>query len=792
MNRTKVPASARWWDKSAALLLLAALVTAASRLVATGWADQLNRVQSLAFLGMVAGLALGQSRFSSRLVVILGLAYGGFAIPWQLGLTLGPDVEWTERLLSLAGRLNVAMSELARQDPVQDSLLFLALMTSLFWTLGAHAGYVLTRLGRPWRAALPPGIALLVIQIYDPFITGRVWFLAAYLLFCLLLVARLVHLRRRVHWQRSGVLHSSTVGPEIARATALATVILVVLAWTMPAVAAALPPAEQAWERITRPWIAIRDQFDNAFASLRVRVGVVVPKFHAANLRLGRGSELTDTPVLTVEAAPNPPLGVRHYWRARVYDHYADGQWGSSVFTTTESVTPSRFGLEIAEMEQRSTRSFTLTTDIFLSTLYVPTQPLWVSRPAQAVLASNPDDTTDLAALHATPYLYPGEIYRARASLSTVTIAQLRAAGTDYPEWVAERYLQLPPTISPRTEQLARRLGADLDNPFDIAATITGYLRHRIRYSETVPIDRRPSDQEPVDWFLFDLREGFCNYYATAEIIMLRSLGIPSRLGVGHAEGEHQGDGVYVVRRRDAHAWPEVYFPGLGWIEFEPTASQRPLSRPPGERAPGDATDAWSQADLDSERAVTDELLERLLARDEGFLLEPTVPGASDTGAATPLWGVLIALVLILISRFWQARRRGGLLPLPVLLEAGIRRLGMQPPAVLRRRSRLAVMPPLARAYQEFNSALARLGAYPESADTPAERAAALIRLLPDAEEPAGRLLAEYHVSAYSPRPGNLHDAQRASRSIRLLSWRSVLRRLVARLGSARVSRQTP
>jgi len=104
-------------------------------------------------------------------------------------------------------------------------------------------------------------------------------------------------------------------------------------------------------------------------------------------------------------------------------------------------------------------------------------------------------------------------------------------------------------------------------------------LRKNIDYSESVP--PIPADQELIDWFLFDIRQGFCNYYASAEIIMLRSLGIPARLSVGYAQGEPIEDmsDAYLVRQRDAHAWPEVYFPSIGWVEFEPTASQPDISR---------------------------------------------------------------------------------------------------------------------------------------------------------------------------------------------------------------------
>ena len=129
----------RWWDTSAAALLLLALVTAAQRLIVTEWIDHLNIVRTLALLGGLAGLVLGLSRFSSRRVVAFGLAYGLFAVPWQLGLTLtylSDDALWIERFLDMARRMMAAVIELVQQQPVEDPLLFMFFMTCLFWTLG--------------------------------------------------------------------------------------------------------------------------------------------------------------------------------------------------------------------------------------------------------------------------------------------------------------------------------------------------------------------------------------------------------------------------------------------------------------------------------------------------------------------------------------------------------------------------------------------------------------------------------------------------------------------------------
>jgi transglutaminase-like putative cysteine protease len=791
----------RWWDTSAAILLLLALVTAAQRLIVTEWTDHLNIVGTMAFLGGLAGLALGLSRFSSRRAVAFGLAYGLFAVPWQLGLTLthlSDDALWIERVLDMIRRVITAVIELVQQQPVEDPLLFVFLMTCLFWTLGVHAGYTMTRHARPWRTIFPAGLALLIIHTYDPFLVRRVWFLAAYLFFSLLLVARLIYLHYRADWQQDRVFLHSYVGTDLNRIALQITIVLVLIAWTAPAVASALSPVQDIWDQVSKPWIVLRDRLDNAVAALRDQVSGVY-SVYGADLVLGRGTELSDDVFLVVVPQPNPPMSFRYYWRARVYDHYDDGQWSTTIVSDTEHITPGHVSLPFSEDEQHWTSVFTVTAAVPILTLYAPADLVWTSHAARADVAYNPDNTVDVVALHATPPLGAGTTYRVRSSLSTATVAQLREVGTDYPPWVTSRYLQLPPDIPPRVYELAHQIGSELDNPYDIAVAITAYLRTYIQYSETIPAER-PSDQETIDWFLFDLQEGYCTYYATAEVIMLRSLGIPARLAAGFSRGEREsGDNVYivdkeglrfrawskdrsvlVVRRSDSHAWPEVYFPEFGWIEFEPTADQPPLQRPLGQD--WSELDAGSSllSDLEGSNYRWQELADQDVLPEGTGSASTSLVGAGS-GAKVAIWALVLGLSFSLLAFVWRKRRPADLPPFPVLLEKGLHHFDLQSPAILRRWALHTTLPLIARAYLEINYSLKRLGAAPAPADTPAERTATLSNLLPEATNPAHRLLTEYHATTYSPRRGNPPVAREASRKVRALSWRTAIRRLIGR-----------
>ncbi len=775
----------RWWDIPAALLLFAGIATATIRLAATNWTDELSIVQFIAGFGLIAGLALGQSIFSRFLVTLFGLIYGIFVISWQLGDSLYANIMWSERMISLAGRLGVTLTQLIQRKPVNDSILFLFIMALLFWVLSLHAGYILTRYGHPWQATLPMGLTLFIIHIHDPYWPYRTWFLATYIFFALLLLARLTYMHNRVAWEQRHTRLPPYLGLDLIRVTLTATAVLIVLAWTAPAMASSVPLAERAWKEVSRPWTIARSRMSNAFASLRASVGLVYD-YYGDVLPLGRGNLLTDDIVLTIKAPASSPDSVqRFYWRARVYDQYEDGLWTGN-YNDSQSLTPENFELPFQNLEGRWASTFEVTPWVPLSTLFVVPQPEWVSRPVRADLIENGDGTIDLGALHADINVQPGEQYQVRSSISSVTESELRAAGTEYPEWITERYLQLPDTTTERTINLANRIARPFDNPYDVAVAVTNYLRNNITYANTVPVP--PTDQDPVDWVLFDLQEGFCNYYATSEIVLLRSVGIPARWAVGYAQGEFDSESnSYEVRQRDAHSWPEVYFPGVGWVEFEPTLSQPTIDRPLGNLVEEEEFNPGvSQLNPDGSPGFPGEdgsLRGEELARE--IDLADQLPVETNPVFSYLLFGT--ALALIGISLFaWRQRGKHTRRPLPVVIELNLKRIGLKPPAFLVRWARAAALSPLSRAYIEINRALVRLGQPPEPFFTPAERGAALVALLPNAALDVDRLLAQYQQVTYSQYPGDLITAQSAAKSVRNMSWLARLNRLLSRFQDPR------
>jgi hypothetical protein len=163
---------------------------------------------------------------------------------------------------------------------------------------------------------------------------------------------------------------------------------------------------------------------------------------------------------------------------------------------------------------------------------------------------------------------YSESRYEAISSAPIVDPVALRTAATDYPREIRKQYLGLP-VLDQRIPALAREITAASSTPYDKASAIETYLRTRFGY--TLELTSTPV-KDPLAYFLFTRRAGHCEYFASAMTVMLRSLGIPARYINGFQTGEFNDvGGDYIVRASDAHSWVEAYFPGYGWIEFDPT-----------------------------------------------------------------------------------------------------------------------------------------------------------------------------------------------------------------------------
>jgi transglutaminase-like putative cysteine protease len=212
-------------------------------------------------------------------------------------------------------------------------------------------------------------------------------------------------------------------------------------------------------------------------------------------------------------------------------------------------------------------------------------------------------------------------------------------------------YLTIAPAVDlERVQSLSAQLTANATTRYEQAIAIQEYLRDTDEFTYDVTVS--PSGGDSISTFLDD-RSGYCVQFASAMVIMARSLEIPARMSVGFLSGRADGDGTYVVSGADAHAWPELYFPGHGWVRFEPTPAVQTGSAP-----------EWANPGA-NQVPVRPEVLEGGQAVPPprpDTPAGPDVPSAAEDPAplvSAWVWvGASVAIVVAAIAAMWWRRRR--------------------------------------------------------------------------------------------------------------------------------------
>jgi transglutaminase-like putative cysteine protease len=279
---------------------------------------------------------------------------------------------------------------------------------------------------------------------------------------------------------------------------------------------------------------------------------------------LGAGPEVLDLEVMTVHLAEQSEY--RLYWRGIVYNQYTGLGWIRQSYAVANPLTP----LNPETLDPPDHYTFirqTFRFDYPVSTVYAAGRPVRVSTPTVSRWVDAAG--SDLVYLSTS---FPIAAYEVQSWQPVATPDELRASdGKPYPEWVTRSYLGLPTDLPEHIASFAEAVTAEQETTYDKALALQQMLRS---YEYTLDLDQPPTDRDVVDYYLFDLQRGYCDYSATAMVVLARTLGIPARLASGFAMGTYTPEiDAYRVVYGDTHAWPELYFPDYGWIIFEPTAA---------------------------------------------------------------------------------------------------------------------------------------------------------------------------------------------------------------------------
>ncbi|MCC6153567.1 MAG: DUF3488 domain-containing protein [Candidatus Hydrogenedentes bacterium] len=275
------------------------------------------------------------------------------------------------------------------------------------------------------------------------------------------------------------------------------------------------------------------------------------------------------------EPFPNQPL----YWRVTSYNRLVGAEWDRVGDDFVYIDWRSRAGrIERADAAgQASPAEATVVQEIFLQDTHnepgIPALANLIKLFPSPTIRLRLDDRENQT-FRVVESTSEGVTYRAESRIPFVPRERLVAASGNYARgFDGERLMDVftDARISERARALATSLTDSFDSPYEKAEAIEAYLRDPSLYSYTTSLESL-SSADPVDDFLFNTRRGHCELFASSMCMMLRSIGVPSRVASGYRDGDWSAqDGAYIVRKRHAHLWVEVYLNSIGWYPFDPS-----------------------------------------------------------------------------------------------------------------------------------------------------------------------------------------------------------------------------
>ena len=661
-----------------------------------------------ATLGVGWGLLSAKVGWGRWLSHLLGGVAAAFIVPTIVGSVLIPDggnpVVWFQ---ATAGSVVDAYLDLAYRGLAYTTQIghFLLVLGILCWATGQFAAYAVFHHRRPGNAVVLVGVGLVANMALT--IRDQLPYLIAWSLAGLFLVIRSHAFDERSLWARHRIGDASALGGRYLRAGTLFVAGSVTAALLLTAGASSAPLAS-LWNGADQRLIAVGRELQRVFRAggpgtrlLSVDFGATAPI---------TGNWTTDgTPVLQIKVPDNG----RYYWRAVTYDHFDGRSWS---WTAAQTTTVGPYGATLAAtaddprmLQARREMTFQVSElGLDPQAIFAPDAPLSVNvgtsvttvgSPTIPGSATQPPSGLSSTVPAAASTYFGGITASANAYQVTalvpidgvadpahgLTANKLRVAGTVYPANVRQLYLQLDAgTVGPATrgllaEILARHPEARR-NPYDLARAITTYLVSEGGFNYQTDVTSVPcGGAGPVECFAGH-RVGYCEYYASTMAVLLRMEGVPARLAEGFLPGPRDAAGQELIRKSNAHAWVEVYFPAYGWIQFDPTGGgvgqDRALPAGPVVAAPS-PTPRSSPGDQGPDPRPRPR-------PDASGGVGAGAGVTSSGGGAGPLIAVTLLLGLIVAVAAWRTDRRRPRTPLePETAYRGVvrlaRRLGFAP-----------------------------------------------------------------------------------------------------------------
>jgi transglutaminase-like putative cysteine protease len=520
-----------------ALVTLASILGMSRLFAGGGW---LGPLVANAVVAHLVAAALRRRGAPLAVVGVVMAAAAGLVIAWTcywstttLGIPTGSTLDAVRDDLDQAWRL---YQDVVAPTPARTG--FVVASALAIWVIAYVADWAAFRLWVPFESTLPAATLFLFTALLGTE-RGRGWAVAVYAgaLLGFLLLHRLARQEGTSHW----VAERRTAGHRSLLLAGAGLTALAVVAGAV--VGPALPGADAS---------GILDPRDlDGDDAPRVTISPLVD-IHA------RLVDQADVEVFTVRSS------VRSYWRLTSLERFDGRIWSSSgSYGKAKGDLPESVDIDAATEPIDQSYSISALAAIWLPSAYEPR-----SFTGEGLDARFDEDSSTLIVSSDVPNS-DGLVYQVQSTSPRLTPDDLTGTADEIPGDIRSTYTELPDDFSPDVTDLAEELTAGQGTPYQRSRALQDYLR-TFTYDLTVSPGH---GGDALEQFLFTTKRGYCEQFAGAFAAMARAIGLPARVAVGFTPGEADPNdpGLYRVRGEHAHAWPEVYFAGAGWVAFEPT-----------------------------------------------------------------------------------------------------------------------------------------------------------------------------------------------------------------------------
>lgn len=628
----------------------------------------LGRAQYLDYLvvsaigGVLCGFIGPKVGWGRWLTFLMGSIFAALIVPLITGLSASHLSSIHDLYQATSDAVVIAYVDLAVNSlsSTAQYLHFILLFGIVVWATSMFASYAVFGHRRPLSAVVVVGVILVGNMSLTR--NDELPFLVMFSLASLFLLIRSHVFDEQSEWLRRRIGDPASISSVYLRGGTVFIVVAVAASFLLTQTAASAPLA------------GAFDGVQDGLISLSRSVSRFLPtggQTRAVGLTFGSDTQVqqvwnTDGS-LAVTIHRDPTDTGPYYWRAVASDHIDLKGWSRSKANATtvdraagtpilDSLADNVVPLGLHHV------SFTVTPGDFRGeTILSPATPVEVDQPSRLTYlgtdgyfgtlerdgGSGPYTVTALTQVHGDA---PGQL----------TQAKLRATSTDYPKEISDLYLQMAPgAMGPNAQALEAKIRADAASaaPIDLADQFVTELHDPSQFQYTTDVRNLDcASLSTVECFA-TFRKGFCQYYAATMAVILRDMGVPTRIAEGFLPGTFDSrSGNETILFSNAHAWVEVYFAGYGWVPFDPTGGTLSRIEPLPSGAPVASGGPRSSATIPAasrKAPVDDPLL-------NGGAAGPTKPTSTSLGPLLAVGALLLLVLGALSFLVWQRGPRGG------------------------------------------------------------------------------------------------------------------------------------